>query len=68
MDGFWYCTGCGNPTQDPRSHTLCESCDKDVKSLKWKLGQARGALKRLKKIAYPRPLVTDIIDKVLKKL
>ena len=68
MDGFWYCTSCGDPTQDPHSHTLCEKCDNVVKSLEKKVKAAVAGLKRIKKIAYPRPDATDMIDKLLKRL
>lgn len=68
MDGLWFCEECESPTSSPKTRRLCAECDKEVKSLGWKLGQAKGALKRIKKIAYPRPEVTDIIDKVLKRL
>lgn len=68
MDGFWYCNRCGNATQDPHSHTFCGKCDKVVKSLEKKVKAAVAGLKRIKKIAFPRPEVTDMIDKLLKRL
>lgn len=68
MDGFWYCNRCGDATQDPHSHTFCEKCDKVVKSLEKKVKAAVAGLKRIKKIAYPRPEATDMIDKLLKRL
>ena len=68
MEGYWICSQCQAPTTQPATHLLCPGCEDKTKDLEKKLGQARGALKRLKKIAYPRPEATDIIDKVLKRL
>ena len=68
MEGFWYCDKCGDPTGDPHTSTLCWKCDKIAKSLEKKVKAAVAGLKRIKKIAYPRPQVTDMIDKLLKRL
>jgi uncharacterized Zn finger protein (UPF0148 family) len=68
MDGYWVCSGCQAPTTKPTTHLFCPDCDKIVKSLEKKVKAAVAGLKRIKKIAYPRPEATDMIDKLLKIL
>jgi uncharacterized Zn finger protein (UPF0148 family) len=68
MDGYWICSECQAPTTKPTTHLLCPECEDTVKDLEKKVTAAVSGLKRIKKIAYPRPEVTDIIDKLLKRL
>lgn len=68
MDGYWVCSRCQAPTTKPTTHLLCPKCEDMVKDLEEKVTAAVNGLKRIKKIAYPRPEVTDIIDKLLKRL
>ncbi len=68
MDGYWVCSKCQAPTTQPTTHLLCPGCDKLAKSLEKKVKAAVAGLKRIKKIAFPRPEVADMIDKLLKRL
>lgn len=68
MDGLWYCDKCGEVTGDPYNYRFCSVCDNVVKDLEKKLEIAINGLKRVKRIAFPRPKVTDMIDRYLKRL
>ncbi len=68
MDGYWICSKCQVPTTNPTTHLFCPDCEKTVKDLERKLEIAINGLKRVKKIAFPRPKVTDMIDRYLKRL
>lgn len=68
MDGYWVCSKCLTPTAEPTTHLHCPDCEDKVKDLEKKLKIAVNGLKRVRKIAFPRPKVTDMINRYLKRL